>query len=851
MRLGSSHLLVLCLATRVCAQSPDSGVEFFEKKIRPVLAEKCYPCHSAKLARPMGGLRLDTRDGGRKGGDSGPAIAPGDPGHSALITAISYQSLNLKMPPTGKLSEEQIADFTEWIRMGAPDPRADEAPAPAKKGIDFATARKFWSFQPVKDTAGASIDSLIGARLKEQNLTPATAADKRTLIRRVTLDLIGLPPTRQEVEDFLADPSPQAFAKVVDRLLASPHYGERWARHWLDLVRYAETNGHEFDNDKMDPWRYRDYVIRAFNDDIPYDQFVSEHIAGDLLAKKRLSRDGAFWESPLGTGFYWFGEVLNSATDSVKSRADEVDNQIDVISKTFLGLTVACARCHDHKFDPIPTADYYSLAGMMHSTALTETVIDVEAEPSKAPEGEFKGWTAAGPAFVDGPLKGSDGLMGSLTSPTFRMPKLFVHVRLAGSAVDSKVKGHSPLRVTVVADGHKAQHALPDGTGKYHWRTLRMTKEIGRLCYIEIVDRSTDGFIAVDKIVFSDSENPPADSGPVEAVRVMADTARPSIFATIATDETPHDVKIHIRGNHQSLGETAPRRFLQVIAGQDQPPIRRGSGRLELAAKIADPENPLTARVMVNRIWKHHFGYGLVRSTDNFGKTGDAPTHPELLDYLAARFVESGWSVKAMHRLILLSNAYQMSSAVNPAAAKVDPENKLLHHFPVQRLEAEAIRDSILAVAGTLDEKMLGPSVPPYISKFQDGRGKPESGPLDGARRRSIYIQVRRNFLTPMFLAFDYPLPISAIGRRSVSTVPSQALILMNDEFMALEAGEWAKRTAAESDPRRRVTAMYETAFARPPEEWELKAALEFVKTGRWADLAHVLFNSAEFIYVR
>jgi hypothetical protein len=437
--------------------------------------------------------------------------------------------------------------------------------------------------------------------------------------------------------------------------------------------------------------------------------------------------------------------------------------------------------------------------------------------------------------------------MGSLTSPKFRMPKLYVHVRLAGSKADARLKERSPLRVTVVADGHKAEHAMPDGSGEFRWRTLRMTKEIGRLCYIEIVDRSADGYIAVDKIVFSDSEKPPVEGQANRPPHPLENnqSVPASIFATIATDEDPHDVRIHIRGNHQSLGEAAPRRFLQAIAGENQAPIRSGSGRLELAAKIADAENPLTARVMVNRIWKHHFGYGLVRSTDNFGRTGDAPTHPELLDYLARRFVESGWSVKAMHRLMLLSSAYRMSSAVNPAAAKIDPENKLLHHFPVQRLEAEAIRDSILAVAGTLDPQVLGPSVPPYISKFQDGRGKPESGPLDGARRRSIYIQVRRNFLTPLFLAFDYPLPISTIGRRSVSTVPSQALILMNDEFMALEAAEWAKRAGGD------VVGMYESAFARKPEDWELQEALQFVKTGQWSDLAHVLLNSAEFIYVR
>jgi hypothetical protein len=892
--------LAVCSLVPCLAQIPADQLEFFEKRIRPVLSEKCYACHSAKTPRPMGGLRLDTRDGVRKGGDSGPAVAPGDPARSTLVAAISYRNLNLKMPPIGKLTDEQIADLTVWIKMGAPDPRIEAAAAPVKKSIDFAEARKFWSFQPLKTAAPpagkqdvSAIDRFLLARLAEKNLEPASRADKRTLIRRVTLDLIGLPPTPREVDDFLADNSPTAFTKVVERLLASPHYGERWARHWLDLVRYAETNGHEYDNDKIDAWRYRDYVIRAFDEDVPYDQFVKEHIAGDLLPQKRLSRDGAHWESPIGTSFYWFGEVLNSATDSIKSRADEVDNQIDVISKTFLGLTVACARCHDHKFDPIPTADYYSLAGMMHSTSLTEAVIDSPArekqialqahvgQAGRLPEAaqatglrhedtifedfdraNYENWRIAGQAFGPGPVQGvasslgsSDSLMGSLTSRQFRMPKLYVHVRLAGSSADTRLKERSSLRVTIVADGHKAQHAMPDGAGEFRWRTMQMTKEIGRLCYIEIVDRSQEGHIDVDKIVFSDSAKPPEE--PFRAATVMERSfhSQPipaSIFATIATDEDPHDVRIHIRGNHQNLGEPAPRRFLQVIAGENQPPIRGGSGRLELAERIASADNPLTARVMVNRIWKHHFAYGLVRSTDNFGKTGDAPTHPELLDYLARRFINSGWSVKAMHRLILLSSAYQMSSRANPAAAKIDPENKLLHHFPVRRLEAEAIRDSILAVAGTLDPQVLGPSVPPYISKFQDGRGKPESGPLDGARRRSIYIQVRRNFLTPMFLAFDYPLPISTIGRRSVSTVPSQALILMNDEFLDVEAREWARRvTAEEIDPHRRVTMMYKAAFAREPEDWEMAEAIEFVKTGQWADLAHILFNSAEFVYVR
>ncbi len=364
-------------------------IEFFEKKIRPVLTEKCYPCHSARANPLMGGLRLDTREAVLKGGDRGPAIVPGEPEKSLLIKAISYKDPQLRMPPTGKLSDEEIASFIAWVEMGAPDPRTGEPASVVKvekKGIDFDEGRKFWCFRPLlnsglprvkqKDWPRSPIDYFILGKLEENGLRPAPPADKRTWIRRVTFDLIGLPPTPQEIETFLTDNSSSACEKVVDRLLASAHYGERWGRHWLDLVRFAETNGHEYDNEKLDAWRYRDYVIRAFNDDLPYPRFVKEHIADDLIAEKRLNPQSDYWESPLGTNFYWFGEVLNSATDSIKSRADEVDNQIDVLSKTFLGLTVACARCHDHKFDPIPTTDYYALAGIMHSTGITEAIID-------------------------------------------------------------------------------------------------------------------------------------------------------------------------------------------------------------------------------------------------------------------------------------------------------------------------------------------------------------------------------------------------------------------------------------------------------------------------------------------
>ena len=1137
LALAAGLLAFIGLASHLSAQLTPDEVEFFEKKIRPVLAEKCYVCHGSQT-EPMAGLRVDSKEALLKGGSRGASLVSGAPDASLLIQAIRYSNIKLKMPPSGKLPGEQIRDFEQWIRIGAPDPRTS-APGPAvteEKGIDLEEGRKFWAFQPLrpdthagikasvkrKDWATSPIDDYVLAKLEETGLSPAPPTGKRTLIRRVTFDLIGLPPAPQEIDNFLKDDSSGAFETLVERLLASPHYGERWGRHWLDLVRYTETNGHEYDNDKLDAWRYRDYVIRAFNNDLPYDQFAAEQIAGDLLAAKRLRDDGAYWDSPLGTGFYWFGEVLNSPTDSGKSRADTVDNQIDVLSKAFLGLTVACARCHDHKFDPIPTADYYSMAGILHSTAIREGSIDSpelveqveklhgrvaevnrdiesllasagrtpagawklyllaaaellstneidrpcrleelaeeqglerlgldrwmaylqqaakqpdhplyafaalaqssdETSPDKAPDKEnealpasfsarlsqireklvdltaktdpnhpenqkrgdvvfedfskqgYEGWTVEGQAFGSGavdaippnqPLagyagesmansfgQGADRLVGSLTTPKFRMPKLYVHIRLAGNASDAPFPKNPDTRVTLDADGHKAAVFISKQPGVWQWVTRRMTKEIGRSCYFEIVDRSRIGHIAVDKIVFSDSGEPPrlapdarvvellgqpglssldalagaytelyagvsaSSNSSAEARRLAAalrppgsaeDAASPllpaeqrdrlatlqhqrrtianeipeSAFGMISKDENPHDVGIHLRGSHQNLGEQAPRQFLQVIAGEDQAPYRNGSGRLQFAETMTSAGRPLAARVMVNRIWRHHFGTGIVASTDNFGKTGERPTHPELLDFLAQQFVDSGWSVKAMHRMMLLSSTYGMSGKAVEAAARLDPRNKLLHHMPVRRLEAEVIRDSVLAVSGSLNRKQFGPGVAPHISKYQDGRGKPPTGPLDGDGRRSIYLQVRRNFLTPMFLAFDYPSPISTMGRRGSSTVPSQALIMMNNEFVNQQASIWAERVAAEpSDARARIQGMFLAAFGRPASGAEVEDVGAFLSEQRalhvgasnvgagngdagkhgagkddarpWADLAHVLMNSTEFIFVR
>ena len=1086
-----------------------AGTEFFERRIRPVLVENCYLCHSSESKPLQGNLRLDTPEGMLKGGNRGPAVVPGALDESLLIKAITHADPQLKMPPASKLGDQQIADFVAWVRMGAPHPSSDELSAAAPgQAIDFEKGRRFWFFQGIQassiprvktpEWARTPIDHFILAKLEEKGLRPAPPADRRTWIRRVTFDLTGLPPTPAETQTFVEDESAEACQKVVDRLLASPHYGEQWARHWLDLVRYAESNGHEFDEVKLDAWRYRDYVIRAFNQDVPYDQFIKEHIAGDLIPEKRISRDSSYWESPLGTTFYWFGEVLNLATDSVKSRADEVDNQIDVVSKAFLGLTVACARCHDHKFDPVPTSDYYALAGVMHSTRMNETIVDAPSrsreivsihqqisdtnqqiirllrsaesravdrlqdylvraalflftsdaeraalgrvvEPGELEDNllrdwicyleeavsrpdhvfnpfvtladrllrrilsgptrrddnvhdlppvsspvasvlldherrgdivyedfeklSYEGWRAAGQAFGTSPAwelapnqflrgyqgqglassfgKGSDRLVGSLTSEKFKMPKRYLHVRMAGSR-EERARERAKLRFSVVVDGYKSRYLLPAGNGVLEWKTAYLKPEIGRICYFEIIDRSSEGHIIIDKIVLSDSKEPPSLAKPNRYARTMwseADLSSleslaesyqgmfrsvlrqstgldrdtrwlrsalnpgggledlsafltddelgrfselqsrraalqarvpESVFAMVAGDDKPHNIRIHIRGDHKNLGDEVPRRYLQILAGQDQPPIGQGSGRLTLAERLASPTHPQTARVMVNRVWKHYFGHGIVRSPDNFGRMGDPPTHPQLLDFLAKHFIEKGWSIKALHRLLTLSSTYRMSSQVEPRAAKTDPGNRFLHHMPVRRLEAESIRDSVLAVAGSLDRQMFGPSVPPHVTEYQGGRGKPESGPLDGDGRRSIYVQVRRNFMTPMFLVFDYPLPISSMGKRNVSTVPSQALMMMNSEFVAGQARKWADRvTSGHEDRRERVEQMYLTAFGRPPEDWEFSEVLGFVESQEshyeslvqseteateqrvWTDLGHVLLNSAEFLYVR
>jgi hypothetical protein len=990
-RTGSCFIGLLALAGALKCSTPTLGedkkptlgpsadpskVEYFETTVRPLLATRCQECHGA--SKQKGGLRLDSRDAALAGGNNGPAVVPGDIKASRLIDAVNYGE-DVQMPPKSKLPEPEIAALTRWVEMGAPWGRD----VPKRIGLKSATPdsqdqlrerSRFWSFQPLRDVgppetpdrrgwARNPIDSFVLAALSLRGLQPAAEASRRTLIRRLTFDLTGLPPTPAEVEAFVADPSPDAYERLVDRLLASPRYGERWARHWLDLVRYAETAGHEFDYDIPNAFRYRDYVIRALNADFPFDRFLIEHLAGDLLDCPRRHPVEGFNESIIATGFLYLGEGTHSPVDVREEEVRRVDNQIDVMSKAFLGLTVACARCHDHKFDPIASRDYYALAGYLRSSRFQQAFIDstdridepvrrlVEARdailsaldwgaaetadrstlqwPRKRKEAvfedfdrdDFGDWQVTGDAFGRRPSRAedlrvdisqssmrvervksglahsglvSDRLGGVLRSRTFTIESRYIHYLAAGRGgtlnvvVDGFEKIRSPIYgglTTAVNVGDQPR-----------WITQDVGMWIGQAAYLEIADgtvpdysgattRMNDGrgFIAVDEIRMSDQAAPPS-AGPdeipvalgVDAAVSAMQSRQPSLAARLraaidryraidatipepmlalaVADGTGMDESIHIRGNHKTPGDRVPRRFLDVFGGSSMATPAAGSGRLELARRLVDPgANPLTPRVLVNRLWKHHFGEGIVRSTDDFGAMGRQPTHPELLDWLASRFLQDGWSIKAMQRLIVTSSAYRMASVPAAEAERVDPENVLLHRMSVRRLEAEAIRDALLSLSARLSPTMYGPGIPVHLTAFMDGRGRPRrSGPLDGDGRRSVYLGVRRNFLSPMFLAFDAPTPFSCMGRRNTSNVPAQALILLNDPLVIEQAKKWADqiRSIAAGGDRDRLLRAFLMAFGRPPSDDEARSCQEFLDRSGWADLCHVLVNMKEFIFI-
>jgi len=785
------------------SDAPAEGIEFFEKRVRPVLVSQCYACHSKESKKQKGGLWLDTREDLLKGGDSGPALVPGDPEKSLLIRAIRHADGELRMPPKEKLSPTEIADLAAWVKMGAPDPRKAMAKDPAKVagGMSLEEGRKFWSFQPVKDSPPpkvrdatwprTAVDHFILARLEGAGVTPAPVADKRTLLRRVTFDLTGLPPTPQEMDAFLADTTPQAFEKVVDRLLASPRYGERWGRHWLDVARYADTCGNASDYPVPQAHLYRDWVIGAFNRDMPYDQFLREQIAGDLMP----GEDGARSERITATGY--LASARRFGGDRMGEHHLTLEDTIDNVGRTVLGVSIACARCHDHKFDPFTTSDYYGLYGIFSSTRYPFPGAEVGREQQD---------------FV--PLL-----------PPGEIEKLLKPHREKIAAIETKVKKLEAAE----AEAKKA----PDGPDK--------------------------------KSRLDSAAKALADAKKERATVQAAAPIIPNAYAV--AEAKPANAKIHIRGDPKRLGEEVPRHFPAILGGQVLPKDTASSGRLQLAGWLTDPKNPLTARVMVNRIWQHHFGRGIVETPNDFGKQGKAPTHPELLDYLASRFIESGWSIKALHKLILLSKTWQLANSEVPESVKLDPNNELFWRFTRRRLDAESIRDALLFVSAALEESPAGPHPFPPPKSWSFTQHAPFVAVYE-TRQRSIYLMQQRLRKHPYLALFDGADPSSSTGARLLSTTPLQALYLMNDPLVHDMAAKFAGRLkSAGPEPTARLALAHQLAFGRLPMREEEQECFEFLQRYRerltalktpageveartWAAFSRALLCANEFVFV-
>ena len=1095
--------------------------EFFETAIRPLLADNCYACHSARVATPFGGLRLDSREAMLEGGDTGPALVPGSPADSPIVQRMHGRPV--LMPPTGALDAGEIEAVARWVEMGAPWPVARAAagtPDPSEPFDLEARRTAHWAWQPVVATEPPPVrdaawpatveDRYLLARLEAEGLAPAGDADRAALIRRLSFDLRGLPPTPVEIARFTADRSPSAWADLVDRYLDSPHFGERWARHWMDLFRYSESHGSEGDPDIPLAWRYRDYLIRAFNADVPYDQLVREHLAGDLLSDPRIDPDAGTNESLLGTANYRLIEHGYQPVDPWEDRVKWTDNQVDVASKAFLGLTVSCARCHDHKFDAISQRDYYSFFGTLYGARPTQRAIDdpavlatnrdaladlktqiraalaerwsrdaqeasgkllamhdpaADAPATEAAEAaadgdaetptaeaqaaaaeaavqrdtgsvlaawralagvdaaDFPGaWEAietrwetelaarerfngehfdlawdlsdpddyaatvghgvgrtAGPSrpgeFViprrgDDLLAGiypggaythllSDKHAGVIQTPRFRIDSDFISFRALG--------GNLSFAQLIIEN-----YAVPRG-GIYHlryspkqdamawaqwdtsfWKDFTAyiefaTQDDATMFILDPEDgrerfrpaRRTDGRSAIgaSRILFHDTKAAPKDTvvpirsllgrdaaddrAPAtreelaaligrrlaEAVAAWSDdtlTEQQAVFldelvradllprsledlvelrAPVAeyrllerdvpvarrapgvVDEAAPDQPLLVRGSHTNRGDLVPRSFLSALDGR--PYDNPGQVRLRLAEAISAPGNPLTARVAVNRVWRHLFGYGLVRTVDNFGRLGDPPSHPALLDHLAAGFVSDGWSVKRLVRRLVMSRAYRMDSQASAAATERDPENRLLQHANLRRLDAEAIRDAMLSVSGRLDPTLYGPSIPVhYASALSANEDFNNNGPVDGDGRRSIYQEIRRNSYNPFLAVFDLPTPATTRGQRDTTNVPAQSLAMLNSPFVIGQAAEWSRRLA-EGEAGTidgRIDHMFVKALGRPPAEAERARIVDYLNgvaaergaetslllydAGVWQDVAHSLFNLKEFIFV-
>ncbi len=821
--------LVALLAASAAGAAPGKpkatkeGLEFFEKRIRPILVQNCYECHSGDKAKAKGHLLLDSAEGMLQGGESGAAIMPGAPDDSLLVEAIRYEGL--QMPPKGQLPEDVVQDIVQWIEMGAPDPRVGKAAKPRDK-IDMAAARRYWAFRAPK--AGtppevsdsrwpiAPIDHYVRATQEKEKLTPVGDADRLTLIRRVTFDLTGLPPTPEEVDAFLKDPASNALETVVDRLLASPRFGERWARHWLDLVHFAESSGKERNIPYRYAWRYRDYVIDAINADKPYDRFIIEQVAGDLLPARNKEEKN---EHLIATGFLTVGPKGVNTPNEEQFVMDVIDDQIDVVSRALLGMTVACARCHDHKFDPIPTADYYALAGIFRSSA---TFAGVERGKKSSLDGRLialadtPGSYKRTPEQVEAAKKHAD----EIAQVESQIAKIRQMARQAGKPDRKSKKGKGQPKPQAVSQINPA--AVRE-------KLKELRDELDKL----------------------EAKATPPDN----------------LAMGVNESDKPTNCQVLVRGEVKDKGPEVERGVLTVLKAS--PTVRinpRHSGRLELAQWIASKSNPLTARVMVNRVWSHLFGQGLVESVDNFGALGGEPSHPELLDALAFQFMNQGWSTKKLIRSIVLSRTYQLGSAYNEANFAVDPDNKFLWRHVPRRLDAEEIRDAMLLASGEL--KFERPNGSP-VMEFDNGiiRGRELQALRKLPNVRSIYLPVIRGNLPDIFQVFDVADPSLIVGKRDVTTVPTQALFLMNSPFVLKQAEDFAQRILAEKDRDQgtRIDMAYRLALSRLASDEERANVAKFLKDYRqklvdgehkgnaqlaaWTSLCQTLFQTGEFRY--
>lgn len=949
-------VLVQCLSMTsvACLFADDKAMELFEKEIRPALVQHCVRCHGEK--KMQGGLRLDSREGWQAGGDSGPAIVAGDM-KSLLLRAIEYEDISLEMPPRGKLPEKTIAAFQKWVSLGAVDPRTNrhggddmqvENPT-VEQGKDF------WAFQqvPMPDVPQFSdspwpknnVDRFVLAKLEEKGIEPAQDASKESLLRRLTYDLTGLPPTVAQIEQFLGDESDDATDKLIDRLLQSGHFGERWGRHWLDVVRFAESSGGGRTLLFPDAWRYRDYVIDAFNQDLPFDQFLKEQIAGDLmLSENRLDRRRKL----VATGFLMLGPTNYEMQDKDILEMDVVDEQLDTMGKAMLGMTIGCARCHDHKFDPIPTRDYYALAGifksthsMIHSNVSTWNTVDLPL-PAEEESALLAGKEKLKVAEEE--LKAATNALNKLTGKSAKQAKSVAPDSLDGFVVDSvdaKVIGNWKASTSVASyvggdyihdeqqdKGAKSvfyQLMLPE-RGKYEVFASyspganRATKvpylikhrdgetvvevnqrkmppvdnlmhSLGVFEFDETEDSSVllttqgtdDGVVIADAIIWvprldgekdnaakqlaDDAANGPkskARQKSIAAAKSNADRLKKEVNALKKAmpkrqvamaprdGDSPADIPIAIRGMTHQKGDVVPRGVLRVASWDTFPAVKQNSsGRLELAEWVAHEKNPLTARVMANRVWYWTMGRGLVATLDNFGSTGDLPTHPELLDYLAFSLVENGWSIKELVRQIVSSRTYQLSARVSRHEQTLDAENRYFGRRTVKRLRAEDIRDSILMAAGNLDLTMGG-------STIKNGTSSEYGYQFDGLRR-SVYVPVFRNRLPEIFEVFDFADPNIQGGSRTASNVASQALLMMNQPFVIDQAADAATRLVEQysAEPHAMLSRAYREVLGREPFEEEKQVMMDLlavtdqpVTLSQWAMVYRLLFQCIDFRYL-